>query len=693
MINSIKIKGFRLLKDVEVNFGKINIIDGVNLDVVDHPSNASGKSTLVQALRFGITGELDKLTLKQVVSRGMKTTSVIIDGDELGQPFTIYRNIPSELNFYRDGEAVKANTPTLKQLEVDKLYGNKKFIDQFRNVSPEKNADLLELGPVSIRKVLMGFVDTLFVNARQKLLDEKKHREDYSTSKKPYCFSLSTRRLSILKNNLSNLLELNKEGQSNVEQQREQVQTLKTDIGIKESQLRQLSSQMSTNDTNVGKYRTLVEDYKKQIEIIDTALLVLPIKVNYEELIAASDLKIIDLGTILKTLLSEYEDKTQDSISLKSAIQGLEYDIKGLDASIVEAENEINEVEQAVSGQKCNKCGALITEANKDGYILDQQNIIKACEKKKAILVSSLAQHNTELATVMALLVSIGVKIKALELQRDGFRAEIKGLNLKNSEQEKVCNDIIQKGNKKDSEIEKYKSLISTTNEAITTLIASNTELELQLKSIPDELLELKESLSNEESLLQDGLASVALILKKTKKAETYAMKLEESFKFSEYKYTKVDIMEYDEAIKTLDAFAAFYINEWLQNLAIIINSLLQVVNMRITFTTDKSFMTIEDGSEEFTYDELSSGQRAFISTVVKIGILIKENHESGVIFLDESLDFIAVPNFLKLLSIFKTTAHQYFLVKQGVGNDMQQEGVTIINLVRENGETKIIKS
>jgi len=687
MIKTLSVKNFRLLKNCKFNFSQINLIDGINKDVSDCPANSSGKSTLVQSLLFCLTGDVYKITQKQILHKGTKSAEVTIQAEENGHLYDITRSIPSDLSIKIDGEDFKANTPTLKQPEVDKLYGDKQFIKQFRNMGKDKETDLLAMGPVSIRKVLMGFVDDLFVNARQQLLDELNHREQYSITKRPYCFYLSEKRLQVLKESLTKL----KQNQSNLEQithnQQLLIQNIKTDIAKKELVEKQLNSQIKSNEDSVIKNKTAIDNYKTKIEDINNITLTLPEKINYTEQIESIESDISNFEELIVEIQSEYDVKYNIFEKLRYSQSDLELKIKDSHSKIADCEIEIKTITKAVSGQKCNKCGSLITEDNKSIYIADQQKLIEDYTVQKNGHESNLLDINTKLSEIEKELNTLKSQIQSHNNEISRFRLEVKNITNKNTNQEELINESAQLNTKKIAEIEKYNSLITSLNDTINSLFASNQELENQLKDIPNELMILKEHLIEEESSLSDQIKSNTLVQNKIKRVESFIMKLSESFKFSEYKFTGVDLFEYKESIKLLDNFAAFYVAEFLQNLEIVINGMISIINMSIKFTTDKSFLTIKDGEEEYSYDELSSGQQAVLNIIFKSGVLMTQGIHSGFITSDEALDTLHNTNFIKLVEILKTLPYQYFLVKQ---NPPELEGVNIIKLVRENGATSV---
>ena len=169
-------------------------------------------------------------------------------------------------------------------------------------------------------------------------------------------------------------------------------------------------------------------------------------------------------------------------------------------------------------------------------------------------------------------------------------------------------------------------------------------------------------------------------------KAREKLLRLKGAFQFKDYKYTKADIVIYDEAIKVLDTFAGEYIKEWLGSLSIILNNLLNKLNIRVEFSADKDFIKVYDNEQILKYDQLSTGQRCFLGTIFKLAILLQQN-KSGIILLDDGLNNLDRINFRNLIEILKTLPFQAICVYQ---NSDEIEDTKHFIVTRENGESNV---
>ena len=172
-------------------------------------------------------------------------------------------------------------------------------------------------------------------------------------------------------------------------------------------------------------------------------------------------------------------------------------------------------------------------------------------------------------------------------------------------------------------------------------------------------------------------------------KAGQLKQNLETAEILKDYKYTDKDIALYNDGIKVLDNFSAMYIEQWLNNLGVIINSLLKEINMSITFNSTKEFMTIQDGSESIKYNQLSTGQKRFLNIIFKLSILMQKNLD-GIIVIDEGIDALDITNLKRLLTVFESLPFQVFLISQHKDITSLQD-VKYFHILRENNQARVI--
>jgi hypothetical protein len=202
-----------------------------------------------------------------------------------------------------------------------------------------------------------------------------------------------------------------------------------------------------------------------------------------------------------------------------------------------------------------------------------------------------------------------------------------------------------------------------------------------------NEIIKLREKSKTEQEYLNSLEIAQEDVIEKKQKVYSFITKLKSAFQFKDYKYTKVDIVEYDESIKLLDDFAGIYIKDWLSSLSIIINNLLQAINISVEFTADKDFMKVSDNGETMKYDLLSTGQKLFLNVIFKFAILLQQN-KAGLVITDDGLNNIDMPNFIPLIDILKILPFQIIGTYQNYNGEI--ENVKHFKIIRENGVSKI---
>lgn len=486
IINSLKIQNLQLIKSAQVDFEKINIFSGKNLDNPSESGNGSGKSTLVlRAILFVLYGYCEEgLTLKDLIRFSEKEAEVTIEIQLGNDLFKIIRKIPSELHLFVNDKEIQANTQTIKQQFINEHLGDVNFFRQYRCVDNKNGINLLDMGIISVRKTLMGFIEGIFSEIRTKLLAKKVERERYSVDKKLYKHYLSKKRLDILN--------------------------------------------ASVKDTNnqISELKTLIRESQSSIS-----------KINGE--IAAK-----------KRIISYKEAET------KKAEEGI--------------------------------CPILKT----------------SCDR-------------------------IGKKMTAMD----------------------------------------------------------KSKLFQEIEQLSHEIVHLEESIIGDNDYLADLEIQLQGIEERKQKTNEKLLRLKGAFQFADYKYTKADIVIYDEAVKVLDSFAGEYIKEWLSSLSIVINNLLKPINLSVEFTADKEFIRINDNGQLMKYDQLSKGQKTFLSVVFKLAILM-QNNKTGLIILDDGLNDIDWINFKNLISIIKTLPFQAICVYQGLQEEIEDTKHFIV--IRQKGEAVV---
>ena len=163
-INSIKFKNFKIFTKDEFTFDKINFVKG---------SNGSGKSTLVlDSLLFGLYGFTTKERLSDLPTRDKsKSCTVEINLNYNKSIYIIRREYPTKLQIKKDKEWMDFKTSKEAQNFIDETFGDRTSFQKFRLIDAyNKEANFLEEGQTTLKKIIFSLSDELFNNIRNREL-------------------------------------------------------------------------------------------------------------------------------------------------------------------------------------------------------------------------------------------------------------------------------------------------------------------------------------------------------------------------------------------------------------------------------------------------------------------------------------------------------------------------------------------
>ena len=214
----------------------------------------------------------------------------------------------------------------------------------------------------------------------------------------------------------------------------------------------------------------------------------------------------------------------------------------------------------------------------------------------------------------------------------------------------------------------------------------NNLGMTKEIDILKTEIEQYKLQLESEQESIEYYDDTLLMLRNKEQKAREKLLRLKGAFQFKDYKYTKSDILIYDEAIKVLDSFAGEYIKEWLSSLQVIINNLLQSINISVEFTADKDFLKVYDNAQVLKYDMLSTGQKCFLSVIFKLAILMQQN-KTGLVLMDDGLNNLDCINLTNLINICNTLPFQIIAVYQ---SKVEIESIKQFIVTRENGVSHV---
>jgi len=199
-ITKIKVKTFKNFLHKALKLGKMVLFKG---------KIRAGKSTLaLHSLLFAFYGYSIAETLKDLPTRSLaKSTTVEIDVEHKTKLFTIIRSYPTKLKILEDGREMPFNTATEAQNWIDNNFGSRTDFQKFRIIDARSSdANFLEEGQSTFKKILFAGCEKIFVELREKLFKIKTHREMYCKDKAIiYKHYPSEKRLKIIQDKLGEL--------------------------------------------------------------------------------------------------------------------------------------------------------------------------------------------------------------------------------------------------------------------------------------------------------------------------------------------------------------------------------------------------------------------------------------------------------------------------------------------------------
>lgn len=208
--------------------------------------------------------------------------------------------------------------------------------------------------------------------------------------------------------------------------------------------------------------------------------------------------------------------------------------------------------------------------------------------------------------------------------------------------------------------------------------------LNKQLRVCLKKIQEIVEQLKIEEDILKFEDNKQKEIYKRKDKLSQLCYKLKTRVAQKEYCFTKEDVEIAKLAIEEIDQFANYYILEWVKTIEPIVNGYISVLCMKVHFDIDKKgnpSLKIVRANKEFDYDELSAGEKIFVSFLFKIALLLEQG-KNGILIADEGLSELSAENIQRVIQVVKGLPIQLFLISHNVG--FQDKDIQTIFVTKE---------
>jgi DNA repair exonuclease SbcCD ATPase subunit len=196
ILNSIKVTDYRQFKGEHLfTFDKITLVKG---------ANGSGKSNLARkAPLLGLYGYRGSDNLDEIATRGLsKTCEIALNITKNNNTYEITRKIPTNVSIKVNNELVsfKEKNSTEAKEYISKYFHDADYFKKFRLIDAyDKDTNFLKDGTSTIKKILFSLYNDKINNIKQRLLTEKRLRENFCISQTAYKHYPSEKRLAVLK--------------------------------------------------------------------------------------------------------------------------------------------------------------------------------------------------------------------------------------------------------------------------------------------------------------------------------------------------------------------------------------------------------------------------------------------------------------------------------------------------------------
>ena len=202
------------------------------------------------------------------------------------------------------------------------------------------------------------------------------------------------------------------------------------------------------------------------------------------------------------------------------------------------------------------------------------------------------------------------------------------------------------------------------------------------IKSANEVLETILEMVKNQEDILLYFKKLKSKIEIKKEKITEFKFKLEEKLKQKNFKYTARDILIMKQSILELDKIMNRCIINWVKGLEPIINSIVNRIGFNLEFSLNEKgqleLKMYKDG-KEFSYRELSTGQKLILSIAFQLALLIEEGEE-GVIIADEGFSGLDQNNLNMVFELFRELPFQLISIVHRYEID-KTNNINVINL------------
>lgn len=182
-----------------------------------------------------------------------------------------------------------------------------------------------------------------------------------------------------------------------------------------------------------------------------------------------------------------------------------------------------------------------------------------------------------------------------------------------------------------------------------------------QINSAKSLVLEVEEGIKKSLYSVRKFQSQGTKLIERQQKLSNLKLKMEGRLKQKQYIYTNRDILLLNNALKELDKFYSFYILNCVKVLEPIINSIICKIDLEMNFMLSAKGdfdITIKKNGHEYSYKELSSGQRLLLSIAFQLAMLLDKG-DVGIILADEGFNNLGEEDMVCLYEMLKDLPFQ----------------------------------
>ena len=642
---------------IEIDFkkyGNVVVINGRNLDIQDegeenkHSSNGVGKSSIIDALVYGLYGKTVKNPVKikqaDIINN---VTSKQMEVEVCWDDYKVIRTRkPDGLRFWKGADEITLGGMPATQKEIENILGLN--YDTFVNIcvfTDDNSVSFLECDTAKKREIV------------ENLLSLEKYRSYNENTKK--MLKEHKENIKVKDKDLSYLEQTLKDARSSIESLESSQKLWKK---TKEDEIKKLEQTILLINAEIEKLKKDDESLKKYLDAQDK------IK-ELEKKIEETDNLKNKAETALESTQKKYDSEKQAKGAIDNEVYSLEQEKSRLSKQIIDISKNIDKLKSLEPGVKCNHCHSTIDSSNYQSMLDSHMSEVLELKTKTEEKIVEIKLKNESLSVFNDSITKLAETIAKLKTG--------------------IANALNTKKNAV-SQIETYKQVKKPESE--TKIRAYENKKETLEEQIKDKSLEIKGT-DPYQSLLDEAKTKFINTGKEVGIAKEEISNLNSKTKYFEFwsqAFGDTGIRKYviDEIVPALNN----NINYWMQFLI--------EGNMQINFNNEfeETILKAPSFKDDIQYYALSSGQKRRVNLALSQSFAHIMSLNSGrtpnLVFLDEVTSNIDLQGVNGIISMIQELAKdkQVWLITHHHDLLDALQSSDSIHLELKNGVSTLVK-